>query len=66
VLGQRGLRGLDVDYYAEADLHALGLPERAVARLLRETHLSGHGGEPLVEAAALRDLIAGHPDGEDE
>jgi hypothetical protein len=55
----------DMDYHDEADLLGLGLEPGTVSRLLRESPLTGHDGRPVVEAAALRDLMP-HPDREDE
>jgi hypothetical protein len=45
------------DYLAAADLAALGLDAATIARLLRDTPLSGHDGKPVVEAERLADLL---------
>jgi hypothetical protein len=45
------------DYLGRDDLLALGLDEADVDLLLAETPLTGHGGEPVVEAGRLHDLL---------
>ena len=46
------------DFLNEADLLALGLCDRVVARLLHDSQLTGSGGQPVVEADRLPDLLA--------
>jgi hypothetical protein len=47
-----------LDYLTRSDLEALDLPPAVVRQLLRDTQLTGHRGEPVVEAARLADLLA--------
>lgn len=46
------------DYLSRADLLALGLDPDEADAVLRLSPLTGHGGEPCVEAARLDDLLA--------
>jgi hypothetical protein len=46
------------DYLGRHDLLDLGLEERTVARLLRQTPHSGHDGALVVETAQLPDGLA--------
>jgi hypothetical protein len=45
------------DYLGRADLEALGRDQRVIERLLHDTALTGHAGEPVVEAERLVDLL---------
>jgi hypothetical protein len=53
------------DYLGLDDLLAVGLcPEEANA-ILRWSDVSGHGGQPVIEAERLHDLLADIRDSED-
>jgi hypothetical protein len=45
------------DYLDRDDLHFLGVDSRTIARILRESQLTGHGRKKVVEAGHLDDLL---------
>jgi hypothetical protein len=45
------------DYLDRDQLLALDVPEADVDRLLLDTALTGHGGQPVVEAERLPELL---------
>jgi hypothetical protein len=45
------------DYLGRADLLGLGLPPDVVRQLQRNSYLTGHGGEAVVEDSQLADLL---------
>jgi hypothetical protein len=53
------------DYLGLDDLLTLGLCPEEANSILRESDLAGHGGQPVIEAERLHDVLASIRDSED-